>query len=69
MRANQRGSWLLKWFKLEAYIPNLVKERGWGGEKMLLRTNMGFFFFQQKINGFLEELSGDKKIGNVCLDK
>ena len=24
---NKRSSWLLKWLKLETYIPNLVKER------------------------------------------
>lgn len=43
MRANERSSWLLKWLKLEGYIPNLNK--GSGIEKTFLK----------KTNNFLQE--------------
>lgn len=36
---NKTGSWLVKWLKLEAYIPNLVGERDGGEKAYMERTN------------------------------
>lgn len=62
--ANKKSSWTPRWLKLEACIPNL--NQGSGIEKAFMRR---IVFFLEKINGFLEEKSRNKKICDVCLYK